>query len=71
MRNVAGGTPLIAAAAVIGDPTLGKVQYTFQPLDTVNPGSYYIEWQVTFPDTSVLTVPDNTYDLLDIVPNLG
>ena len=71
MRLVSGGMALVKTAAVVGDPTLGVVQYSFVGTDLANPGSYYVEWLITFADGHLLTVPDDSYAQINVIAQVG
>lgn len=61
MLSTAGGQPKINAACAIIDPTVGKVRYIWHEGDTDTSGDYYAEFEVTFPDGSVYTVPNDGF----------
>jgi hypothetical protein len=55
----------------VGDPTLGQVSYAPSAEDVATPRTVRIEWEITFADQSVLTVPTLDDTLLRILPDLG
>ena len=59
------GVVKVSAAAAISDATNGVVQYDWEASDTTDVGTYYAEFQVTYPDNSVETFPNN--DNLSVV----
>ena len=59
------------AASIVGDPTLGQVSYTMSAEDVATAGVVRIEWEITFADQSVLTVPTLDNTILRILPDLG
>jgi hypothetical protein len=70
--NVAkGGTPKVnAAASIVGDPTLGVVEYAWIAIDTDSPGTYNCEWEVTFANGKILSCPNDSYDTVTILADL-
>lgn len=57
MRDKVGGTVMVDAPATIVSATDGKVEYAWASPDTDTVGHFVGEWQVTYPDAKVLTVP--------------
>lgn len=45
----------VNAEATIVSPSEGEVRYTWATNDLNVPGTYLVQWEVTFPDTSVQT----------------
>jgi hypothetical protein len=70
MKNVNGGTAINKNATVVAPATGGHVSVLLSSTDTANWGQYYVEWQVTFGDGSILTCPDDGYANLEIVRDL-
>jgi len=66
MLSTAGGQPKINATCAIIDPTAGKVRYSWHDGDTDTWGSYYAEFEVTFPDGSVQTVPNDGFLTIEV-----
>lgn len=58
------GVSLVDAAA-------SKVQLSIASTDAVTAGVYFLEWQATFPDTTVLTWPTRGTDVLLVRPQLA
>ena len=58
-------------ASIENDPTLGQVSYTITADDVAAAGAVRIEWEITFADQSVLTVPTLDEIILRILPDLG
>ena len=72
MARRPGVTPKInAAAAVIGLPTAGTVEYTFLTADTDAPGRYVGEWQVTFSSGAIETFPNCTYSIIRVAAQVA
>src|SRR4029077_9532007 len=57
-RSIGSPETLIRVASITGDPTLGKVEYQPVAADVEQDGIYDHEWQVTFVDGKILTVPN-------------
>jgi hypothetical protein len=55
----------------VGDPTTGNVSYAPSAEDVATPGVVRVEWEITFADTTVLTVPTLDDTILRILPDLG
>lgn len=71
MRSLTAAAAQIAAApATVTTPTAGAVSYTFSATDSAVAGNYAANWQVTFPDTSVMTFPTDGYLDIWVEPNL-
>lgn len=70
LRNKTTGSTIKRAASIV-DAASGQVEYQFASGDTATAGAYELEWEIVFPDTKPLTIPDNSYHLLNILPDLG
>jgi len=57
--------------ADILDAPNGKVSYSFTTADVTDVDEIKLEWEITFVDSTVLTVPTINYILLKIVNDLG
>lgn len=63
-----GGTVLVNHGTVtVTDATNGRVSYAWQVADTANPGSFYVEWEVTYAGGVITTYPNDKSALLEIV----
>ena len=72
MRPVAGGTAKVNATATIVAPaTSGQVRYDFAAIDTDTVDDYVYEWQITFGDGKVATVPTVGYESLSVVDDIA
>jgi hypothetical protein len=72
MRRADGG-PLVltdAAVQIVGDPTLGVVEYQWQPGDTATDGKYIVQWDVTFSNGAVQPFPTEGFTEVTIYPDL-
>jgi hypothetical protein len=49
----------------------GKVKHDLTADDTAVPGTFFLEWEVTFPDGKVKSIPQSGYDTLTILRDLG
>jgi hypothetical protein len=64
-------TPSIQRLAVIDDAVSGRVHYQWLPGDTDAPGNYLAEWEILYPDGTRRTIPEDGYDRVSIVADLG
>ncbi len=55
----------------IADGLAGIVEYEWKPGDTSTPGGFLAEFELTLPNGGVLTVPNDTWLEVEIVPELG
>ncbi len=66
------GTPKVNRAATVLSPaTAGVVMHTWLPADTNTAGVYHAEWQITWGDGTIQTLPTESYVRIEIVPDLG
>lgn len=70
MKQV-GGSVVIDQPMTIVDEEVGIVRYDWQSGDTDTPGTYYVEFEVTYQDLSVETFPNNTNETVLIIPQLN
>lgn len=49
----------------------GSVRYNWAAADIDTPGVYECEWEITFQDGTILTVPDTGYDRVEIADDLA
>lgn len=73
-----GVTNKVDAAATIVTPASGIVRYDWTGTDTDTPNdpddpndAYFAEWEITFPSTKKLTVPNDGYITVRIIPDLN
>jgi hypothetical protein len=59
---------LSGAATVVGSATLGNVSFDLSALQTATPGSYFVEWVVTFGGGDVQRFPGSSYQEMVIDP---
>jgi hypothetical protein len=57
--------------AVVVSAVAGTVRYQLVAADTEDAGLYRCEWEVTLADLTILTVPDDGYNFLKILPDVG
>lgn len=67
----AGGTLKVDETMTVVDAASGVVQYDWQEGDTDTPGSYYLEFQVTYSDGSIETFPNSTNEVLYVQSELA
>ena len=65
------GNPKVSAQAEILDPVEARVRYNWQPADTDTGGGWLAEWEITFSDGKIATVPNNEYIKVIILPDKG
>lgn len=61
----------VSAAASVVSAVDGRVEYDWQSSDTDVSGHYDGEWQITYPDTKRLTVPNLNFVTVHVVDSLG
>lgn len=61
----------VEAPAQIIDATNGVVKYDWQEGDTDTAGSYQAEFEITFQDEDLMTVPNAEYIIITILSDLG
>jgi hypothetical protein len=64
------GTPKLTGACTVTDPTAGKVEYGWQAGDTDTAGSYMAEFQITWSDGTIQTLPRSGYLTVTITEDL-
>jgi hypothetical protein len=65
----ADGTVAIKKAAVINVD--GTFSYDPVPSDVATVGKFQQEWEVVYPSTKILTFPNNGYNIVKIIADLG
>lgn len=70
-RSTGSNLTISRTGAIAGDPTLGNVEYQPTATDVQLEGVYDHEWQVTFPDGKILTVPNFDFNTVEILRDLG
>lgn len=64
-------TPKVAAPAVVVTAASGIVRYDWTAADVDTPGTYYAEWEVTWPSSKPDTYPSNGYNEIIIQQDLN
>lgn len=62
---------VVEGAATIDSATRGEVSYHWQVGDTDVVGEYYWEWEITFNDGTVMTIPGDKYGKFEITKTLA
>jgi hypothetical protein len=65
------GTVKVDQQMTITDDTGGVVQYDWQSGDTDTVGTYYVEFEVTYADSSIETFPNNGNKVVSVVKELN
>lgn len=66
-----GGTEVFSASMSVSSEVAGTAEYEWQLTDTATPGTYLVEFEVTFADGSVETFPNTGYEMLVVKGDLG
>ena len=70
MRNKLESAVVTRNASIVGDPTLGAVEYQFITGDVAVAGEFVIEWHVTLAGGGKLIFPSDAQHTLKIVEDL-
>ena len=70
MRAIGANNTKVDAAAVVITPAAGVVQYNWVAADTDTIGSYQAEFEVTYPDSTVETFPNDGYVRIEIIDDI-
>lgn len=70
MRTIGGTAVTTDAAATVVNAASGIVQYDWLAADTDTIGSYQAEFEVTYPDGTVETFPNNGYIRVEIIDDI-
>jgi len=62
---------LLNKSVTIIDGTTGEVEYKWLPSDTATVGEFRGEFEITWTDGSIVTVPNDSYFIINIVKELG
>jgi hypothetical protein len=71
MTSDATGAVKVDALATSDAPTSGVVEYAWAPGDLDTPGSYRAEWRVLMPTGQLITLPDDGYLIITVMPSLS
>lgn len=66
-----GGAVVIDQPMTIVNAAGGIVRYDWQTGDTDTPGTYYVEFEVTYSDNTIETFPNNTNETVLVIPQLN
>lgn len=70
MRAIGANNTTVDAAAVVVSAEAGIVQYNWIADDTDRIGSYQAEFEVTYPDSTVETFPNDGYVRIEIIDDI-
>jgi hypothetical protein len=62
--------PKVSRVVTILDPTLGRVQQTWQVGDTDTVGAFQVEFEIAWNDGGVETVPNGSYLTVNVIEDL-
>jgi len=72
LKRYSNDEAIMIQASVDGAPTLGQVKAPFtNPTHSGTVDKFKAEWELTFNDGRVLSVPDDDYNVIEIVEQLG
>ncbi len=72
MKPIGSGTVLkVNTAATIVTAAAGVVKHTWISTDVDTVGVFNIEWEITFGDGTVETIPGDVYEQVEIIADLG
>lgn len=71
MRRRGKPAKAVNQVATITTPATGEVSYQPVDEDVDTEGVYEQEWEVTFPSTKILTFPNNAFNTVNILRDLG
>ena len=70
MRAIGSTTVKVDGVVNIINESLGLVQYNWIAADTDSIGSYQAEFEVTYPDGTIETFPNNAYVRIEIIDDI-
>lgn len=70
-RNSDTGATVINAAATVTSATAGAVSYSLTAADLATVAVLQFEWQITFSDGSIFTVPSSGYHYISILDDIA
>lgn len=71
MRAVDSDQVKVDAVATIVNASSGSVRYDWVEADTDTPGAHFAEFEVTYPDGTVETFPNDGYTAVQIVADIA
>ena len=71
MRSLSGTTAKVDASATVVNANNGLVQYNWVATDTNTIGSYQGEFEVTYPDATVETFPNDGFLHIEVLDDLA
>lgn len=71
MRPIGKTTVVVDAAASIVTAATGDIRYDWIGADTATIGSFQAEFEVTFPDSSIETFPNDSYVRIEIINDIA
>lgn len=71
IRPNGGGAVKVTATVTVLDDVNGVVSYEWQPGDTDTVGDFDVEWEITWADAGIETVPNDGYETVTVFAELG
>lgn len=70
MRPIGGNSAKVDAEAVVISAASGIVQYNWDAANTDAVGTYHAEFEVTYPDSTIETFPNDGYITVQIIDDI-
>jgi hypothetical protein len=69
-KNGQTGTPKVSSVMTVTDAANGRVQHNWGTADLDTVGTYDVEFEITWTDGTIETVPNDTYLTINVVDDL-
>lgn len=71
LKTSSGGTLFSRTCTIVAPGTDGNVKYDWIPADTANVNAFNMEFEITFPDGKIATIPNVGYYSVEVTADLG